>query len=72
MLNNVGRNSYDRTIDIWSIGILAFEFVTGNPPFEEQKKMETFRRIRDVDIRFPEEMSPDCRDFVSGCLKLKS
>ena len=25
---------YDKSIDIWAIGVLTYEFVTGNPPFE--------------------------------------
>jgi serine/threonine protein kinase len=69
---NPGSNSYDRTIDIWSLGILAFEFVTGHPPFEEERKNETFRRIRNIEFKFPFYMSPECRDFVTRCLKLKS
>jgi serine/threonine protein kinase len=26
---------YDKTIDIWSIGVLAYELCVGSPPFEE-------------------------------------
>jgi len=26
---------YDKTIDIWSVGVLAYELATGSPPFEE-------------------------------------
>jgi aurora kinase len=72
MLNHPGKNHYDRTVDIWSLGILAYEFVTGHPPFEEQIKNDTFRRIRQLDLKFPAEMSFDCCDFISGCLKLES
>jgi serine/threonine protein kinase len=25
---------YNKTVDIWSIGILMYEFLTGKPPFE--------------------------------------
>ena len=30
----VNSRKYDHTVDIWSIGILTFEFLTGSPPFE--------------------------------------
>jgi len=29
-----GKIDYDNSIDIWSLGILAYEFVCGKPPFE--------------------------------------
>jgi serine/threonine protein kinase len=28
--------SYDKSIDVWSLGILAFEFTCGFPPFEAE------------------------------------
>lgn len=30
----VNRSSYNHKVDTWSIGVLAFEFLTGKPPFE--------------------------------------
>lgn len=30
----VNKIDYNHSVDIWSIGILTFEFLTGNPPFE--------------------------------------
>ena len=42
----VARQSYDHTVDIWSIGILAFEFLTGKPPFESEGQEETFSKIK--------------------------
>jgi serine/threonine protein kinase len=72
MLNHPGNNHYDRTVDIWSLGILAYEFVTGCPPFEEQEKSDTFKRIKKLDLKFEKGLSEECCDFVSGCLKLNS
>lgn len=31
---NSKHPSYDKSIDVWSLGILAFEFTCGFPPFE--------------------------------------
>jgi serine/threonine protein kinase len=30
----VNKDKYDHTVDIWCVGILTFEFLTGSPPFE--------------------------------------
>lgn len=32
----ISNSHYDHTIDIWSVGILAYEFLTGSPPFESR------------------------------------
>lgn len=33
----VHRQSYNHKVDVWSIGILAYEFITGHPPFESEE-----------------------------------
>lgn len=37
----ISKSEYDHTIDIWSIGILAYEFLTGKPPFESGMEHKT-------------------------------
>jgi serine/threonine protein kinase len=29
------KSEYDKSIDIWSLGVLAYEFCVGKPPFED-------------------------------------
>jgi len=69
MIQRSGTRDYDKTVDIWSLGILAFEFVTGKPPFETGSSKETHSKIRALDFSFPEDVSLDFCDFVSKCLK---
>lgn len=42
-------------MDYWALGILIFEFLTGNPPFDSVDQMKTYRMIlRGIDaIEFP-------------------
>ena len=56
-------------MDIWGVGILAFEFVNGTPPFESDSYEETKSRIRKLDYEFPDSASIYLRDFVQQCLK---
>ena len=36
------RTAYDKSIDIWGLGILTYEFCVGKPPFESPSQHETY------------------------------
>ena len=44
---------HDNSTDIWSLGVLAYEFLVGVPPFEAEGHSATYRRISRVDLRWP-------------------
>ena len=56
------------TVDVWSLGVLMFEFMVGNPPFEAQTHNETYKRISKVDLKFPPHVSPLARDLLQKVL----
>mmetsp|Transcript_4900 Transcript_4900/g.8831 ORF Transcript_4900/g.8831 Transcript_4900/m.8831 type:complete len:317 (+) Transcript_4900:390-1340(+) len=60
--------THDRTVDIWSFGVLAFEFLTGFAPFEAEGNHATYARIREVDLRFPKHLSEGARDLIRQLL----
>jgi aurora kinase len=45
--------THDDRMDVWSLGVLAFEFLYGAPPFEAAGHSETYKRILKVDLAFP-------------------
>eukprot|EP01104_Vermistella_antarctica_P013395 TRINITY_DN4040_c0_g1_i1.p1 TRINITY_DN4040_c0_g1~~TRINITY_DN4040_c0_g1_i1.p1 ORF type:complete len:464 (+),score=118.29 TRINITY_DN4040_c0_g1_i1:95-1393(+) len=59
---------HDHTVDIWSLGVLTFEFLTGYPPFEAESQEETFMRIRKVYLRFPSHVSEEAQDLIKKML----
>jgi serine/threonine protein kinase len=65
----VENKDHDHTVDIWSLGVLAYEFICGRPPFEAEGHSETYRRIVKVDLRFPSHVSAEARDFISRLLR---
>ena len=57
---------HDATVDVWSLGVLCYEFLFGVPPFEAAGHSETYKRILKVDLRFPAEVpvSHGARDLI--------
>lgn len=39
---------HDEKVDLWSLGVLCYEFLVGMPPFEAHTHQETYRRISRV------------------------
>lgn len=64
----VENKMHDENVDLWSLGVLTYEFMAGQPPFEAEGHNETYRRIARVDLQFPNWFSRDARDFISKML----
>ncbi|GIY78382.1 hypothetical protein CEXT_741751 [Caerostris extrusa] len=63
------HKTYDSTVDLWCLGILCYEFLVGNPPFESETAKETYSRIRKVQVEFPEHLSDLAKDFILKLLQ---
>ena len=48
---------HDEKVDLWSLGVLCYEFLAGKPPFETESHQETYSRIIKVDIKWPKHFS---------------
>jgi len=62
-------NSHDEKVDLWSLGVLTYEFLVGKPPFEAENNNETYRRITRVDLKFPPHVSDGAKDLIAQLLK---
>jgi aurora kinase len=66
----VEGREHDEKVDIWSLGVLLYEFLYGTPPFEAEGHSATYRRISRVDLRFPQRpvVSLDAQDLIRRLL----
>lgn len=64
-----GRD-HNEKVDLWSLGILCYEFLVGKPPFEDHSSYKaTYRRISKIDLSFPDHVSAHARDLIIRLLK---
>ncbi|KAI8614645.1 serine/threonine-protein kinase 6-like protein [Chytriomyces sp. MP71] len=57
-------------VDLWSLGVLCYEFLVGVPPFEDRTSYKaTYRRIAKVDLKIPPSMSREAGDLISKLLQ---
>lgn len=59
---------HDEKVDLWSLGVLCYEFLVGKPPFEAEGHHDTYRKISRVDLRFPDYVSAGAKDLISKLL----
>jgi serine/threonine protein kinase len=70
-----GKGFSDR-VDIWGVGVTAFEFLQGEPPFRDFDRrvalyqIEMGRTWEKCVEKFPSTVSDDLRDFVMKCVEL--
>ncbi|KAK5990228.1 Serine/threonine-protein kinase ark1 [Cladobotryum mycophilum] len=56
-------------VDLWSLGVLTYEFLVGEAPFEDSPIM-TQRRIARADMKIPKSVSPEAADLIKKLLVL--
>ena len=66
----VAGKDHDENVDLWTLGILCYEFLVGKPAFESRTNQETYRRITSLQYDFPSHVSEGARDLIRKLLKL--
>jgi len=61
---------YDEKVDVWAVGILLYEILTGRTPFEVEDATETAAAILGAPLPLAplNHLPKDCIDFISSAL----
>ncbi|KAJ2620112.1 3-phosphoinositide dependent protein kinase-1 [Coemansia sp. RSA 1358] len=60
----------DCNSDLWAIGCIAYQLLTGRPPFKGSNEYQTFQKVLKLDFSFPPNMPPQARDLIERILVL--
>ena len=62
-------DGYDKSADIWSLGALCYEMLTGNRVFNGRNQNELFNKVEIGDYSIPSNLSKEVVSFLTGMLQ---
>ncbi|KAI9483542.1 MAG: kinase-like domain-containing protein [Benjaminiella poitrasii] len=71
----VQQKYHNESVDVWALGVLAYELLIGKAPFENKTDNDkidpetVYKRITEADISFPSHISIGARQFILKLLQ---
>ena len=66
----IKEEGHDEKVDIWCIGVLLFELITGNVPFQGNDIETLKENILHLRIAWPKDINIDAKNLIKKILKL--
>jgi len=70
-----GESAYDKSVDLWSIGVITYVLLCGYPPFYADSQPALFEKIIHARYEFPDPewsyISDTAKEFISNLLQLE-
>jgi len=67
--------TYDNSVDVWSIGVICYILLCGFPPFYGNNDQQIFEKIMKANYDFPspdwDDISDDAKQFIQAILVLE-
>ncbi|CAM2707386.1 unnamed protein product [Rotaria socialis] len=61
---------YNKAVDWWALGVLAYEMSAGYPPFFADQPIQIYEKIVSGKVRFPSHFSSDLKDLLRNLLQV--
>lgn len=65
MNNDSGEAIYDSSVDLWTLGVMIYEMITGEPPFYSESLKDTYRKITKIDYTPLNQGSTELKDLLN-------
>ena len=62
---------YDASVDWWALGVLMYEMMAGQPPFEADNEDDLFESILHDDVLYPVWLTKEAVSILKGVLSKK-
>ncbi|KAL7646513.1 UNVERIFIED_CONTAM: hypothetical protein RMT77_001764 [Armadillidium vulgare] len=59
---------YGKSVDWWAYGVLLYEMLVGQPPFDGEDEEELFAAITEHSVSYPKSLSKEAKDVCKGFL----
>jgi len=60
----VSGTGHNLSADWWTLGILIYEMLVGNPPFYSENQMGTYANIMKGEMKYPDSLSTEAHDII--------
>lgn len=65
----IREQPYSHSVDWWSLGVMAYEMLSGESPFEAEDETELFELILSQPIEMPADIQPETESFLKSILQ---
>ncbi|XP_071745836.1 protein kinase C, brain isozyme isoform X13 [Lepeophtheirus salmonis] len=59
---------YNKSVDWWAFGVLLYEMLVGQPPFDGEDEEELFAAITDHNVSYPKSLTREAREVCKSLL----
>ena len=60
----LGKTGSEKSADVYGVGAILYELLTGIPPFYSDNLRELFRNIKSGILQFPRIVRPEAQDLL--------